>query len=868
MTIPAFDAILERLSATAVSQPEPEALAELWSHGEDGWLREDPRFRPTPWGRWIPSDRYLVNDLLVRELREGASELVLSEQLGVLSKVVGRATAFCPADPRLRLHGDRVCLAPSELTAEPLLEEVGPLLQFVTHLPVVTLQAAAASEPAGEWGPQAQPQHVEPMGWLRVGRLGQPLNRRMFVARIKGHSMNGAAPRIEDGDWVVFEFSFYEGVAYDPGSTHPTVLVRGDFSDPETGTYAVKRWDREAPMIRLLSTNIDQERFPPIEVQLDAADHLRVVATFAKVLNLEDFARRPKPVRPPGRRVVHGRAGLAEQEARLGRRIDAFFEGRPATDLAEPAASVEDGWRARVVCEALEAGGPHLEVGPLPGLPPFVKKLRAIGADDRDEILLAASARARAGRLAVRPGAGPWRWEAVGFEDEEDLGLERLAVESLPGGSVTVFRVDASGTGQRQSGAVLALGQIYRLLLPKDLGDHEMGQPLSDGWRQWTVDLTTAPSAAVRTGLQGLGLNVGEAWPCLEWALHPPATWRATPRGEPFPVYEIGDEIVVQALGLPGDDDEAAVLFLRGSSGVERLALPRGSAAMVSLGRLAPGRWAAALLHPRTEVRSTTLLFEVAERGIVHVDAGWSVSVDSPQNSPDFASLAVQAPPGWPVALSWQVLGSIPVATAHADGEGEADLSKALPVLSERARRARVGDVLIDLGELGWEVLRHDHRPTVEQVHEGLAALWSRREALVRGRRGAWLTLVPHWFTPVCELFGYAMEALPEGALPDAEPGLAAWRLVIDEREGTEIRRAATRVLVLTTDVDAALEDALAWIDQACAVVEVREAIVADGARWTTHRKGNRLRHTVWDLGEALAGSTFEELLAALAEGL
>jgi hypothetical protein len=868
MTVPAFDAILERLSATAVSQPEPETLAELWSHGEDGWLREDPRFRPTPWGRWIPSDRYLVNDLLVRELREGTSELSLAEQLDTLSKVVGRPTAVCPADPRLRLEGDRVRLAPSELTSEPLLEEVGPLLQYVTHLPVVTLQAAAASEPAGEWGPKAEPQHVEPMGWLRVERLGKPLNRRMFVARVKGRSMDGGARPIEDGDWVVFEFAFHEGVAYDAGSDQPVVLVRGAFSDPETGSYAVKRWDRHAPEIRLVSSNPDKERFPDIVVSLDAADDLRVVAAFTKVLGPADFARRPRPQRKPGRRVVDGRAGLDEQGARLERRIDAFFEGRPSSD-DEPEATGADGWQARLVCLGPEEGGLHLEIGPLDGLPPFVKKLRVVDTDGRDGFLLAGNARQRATSLAMAPGGGPWRWEAVGFEDEQDLGLERLAAEALPTDSVTVFRVDAGGVGRRQVGGVLALGQVYRLLLSPGTGDQAVGQVLAEGWRLWTVDLGAPPSADTRASLQALGLGVGEAWPRLEWALIPPAAWRTTPRGEAYPVFEAGHDVAVQVTGLPDQEDEAPRLFLRGPSGVAHLALPHGAEALVALGDLAEGRWACALVHPRTEVRTTTLLFEVANSAVRTVDASWSVDVERTQDgAPDLATLTVAAPPGWPVTLAWRVLGAVPLATAHADADGGVDLTRTLETVGDRARRARVGDLVVDLAELGHEVLPHDRRASVEQVRVGLAALWAQRESLVRSRRGAWLTLVPYWFTPVCELLGYALDELVAAASTDAEDGLAAWRLVVDERDGGAIRRSTARVLVLTADLDATLSGGVDAVDHACAVAQVREAIVSDGVLWTTHRRGNRLRLPTWDIGVALAGDGFEALLAALAEGL
>jgi hypothetical protein len=396
---------------------EAEALAELWAHGEDAWLREDDRFRPSPWGRWIGSDRYLINDLLVRALRQdGVSELLLSEQLQSLADVVGRP-AFCPGDPRLRVDEDRVRLAARELGREPLLEDVGPLLQFRTHLPVLSLKAAAASEPAGEWGPLAEPQEVRPLGWLRVEAPGRQLNRRMFVAQVQGRSMDDGRSGLVDGAWAIFEFSFHAGQFYDPGSGHPVVLVRGEFSDPETGSYAVKRWDRADAEVRLVSANRDKARYPDIIVPADAADHLRIVATFTFALGPSDFARRPRPERRPGLRLVEGAEGLAEAGRRLARRLASFFEGAPVEEgdeVEEPPAGTT-GWRTRLVCLDRASGGPQLEIGALEGLPPFVKKLRAMGSS-WDGVLLAANARLRPDRLDVAPGTGPWRWEAVGFE--------------------------------------------------------------------------------------------------------------------------------------------------------------------------------------------------------------------------------------------------------------------------------------------------------------------------------------------------------------------------------------------------------------------------------------------------------------------
>ena len=130
-----YDAVYERLSAQATSFTEREALGELWALGEDGWLREDDRFRRTPWGRWIPSDRYLINELAVQRLREdGVSELSLAEEVAAVGGMSKRTAAVCSGDPRLRIEGDRVRLGASELSGEPLLEDAGPIGQCATHL--------------------------------------------------------------------------------------------------------------------------------------------------------------------------------------------------------------------------------------------------------------------------------------------------------------------------------------------------------------------------------------------------------------------------------------------------------------------------------------------------------------------------------------------------------------------------------------------------------------------------------------------------------------------------------------------------------------------------------------------------------------
>lgn len=872
-----FDALVERVRGARLSFEEEELLRDShWCLGQDARLREDVRFRQTPWGRWMPATAYLANEALFTQLhREPQTRPELEQALADLDSVVKRQCVFCKGDPRFVLEGGAVRLAARELTNQPLLErEVGDLEKYVTHLPVHSLKAAAASLPAGEWGKSAQEQVIETIGWVRVS-VGRKLNRRMFVAQIEGKSMDDGRSGLVDGGYAVFELW--------PSGTKQllSVLVRGAFSDPETGSYAVKKYvaderDEEGRhhRVTLVSLNPDKERYPDIELQPEDDDDTTVVAKVVQALSLDDYQRRPKAKRRFGRRNLTGREALDEQAARLGRRVSAFFD---TTTLLDDDDGEDDlgqttstGWRTRVVCLDAGSGGLHLELGPLDGLPPFVKRLRVVGERSWDGFVLAANARTRPTRLPARPASGPWRWEAVGFEGEHDLGLEKLAVEAIETDGPVVFRVDAEGVGQQTTTAVLAIGQAYRLLLPPNVGDSSLGVEIDagpgGGWRLWAIDLSVPLSPVTLHLLASLGLQVGEAWPRLEWALAPAALWRINVRGQSYPVFTVGTEVFVNVSGMVVDDDDPLVLFLHGATVTEQI--PMSTTGLVSLGTPPEGRWACALLHSRTSIQPSTLVFEVAENAVEHIPATWTAS--APQG---LASLEVTAPPGWPVALRWRVLHEEPLATVYAADDGSVALEGISSLTEARARRTRIADLVLDFGELGRRHIAHDGRASVKQVRDALTTLWQQRSGLVQSRAGAWLQLMPAWFEPVTALLGYGIEPLAEGAVLTTEAesllGLAAWQLTVDERMVGSITRAPSRVLVLTTDLDAAQRDCREWIDNACSAARVRAAILTDGVRWTTHRKGDRqVSRREWHLDHAIGLGVVDDMLNDLAEGL
>ena len=97
--VAAYDPIAMALAATPRAVVEADVLAEQWALGEDASLRDDPRFRRTPAGRWVLAMHYLANDWLVTALRDqGTAELSLKAELITAAKVLGAQVAWCEAD--------------------------------------------------------------------------------------------------------------------------------------------------------------------------------------------------------------------------------------------------------------------------------------------------------------------------------------------------------------------------------------------------------------------------------------------------------------------------------------------------------------------------------------------------------------------------------------------------------------------------------------------------------------------------------------------------------------------------------------------------------------------------------------------------
>ena len=151
-------------------------------------------------------------------------------------------------------------------------DEVGPSERFKTHLPVMSMKAAAGGFSEG--------QDIEPEGWVHVdGRLASD----MFVAQVVGKSME---PTISDGAYCVFQ-------RIGGGSRHGKIVLaqHRHVDDPETGgSYTVKEYTSDYQVgedgtrrgtVTLRPRN---PAFEPIVITVADEGDVSVIAAFVKVL--------------------------------------------------------------------------------------------------------------------------------------------------------------------------------------------------------------------------------------------------------------------------------------------------------------------------------------------------------------------------------------------------------------------------------------------------------------------------------------------------------------------------------------------------------------------------------------------------------
>jgi SOS-response transcriptional repressor LexA len=183
----------------------------------------------------------------------------------------------------LYLRQEKLPLFPSSSAAAPKREAIAIQSDVPAHskyrdsLPVHDLAAAA-----GGFSPTQAP---EVIGWARV-QIHRDLDSRMFVARVRGRSMEPAVP---DGAWAVFRLYAGHSVPSPLALDGKRVVVelRGR-ADPDTGgAYTLKRWRVTARTpegaVAELTLMPDNPDFEPIRLRPDDGD-VRVIAELIEVV--------------------------------------------------------------------------------------------------------------------------------------------------------------------------------------------------------------------------------------------------------------------------------------------------------------------------------------------------------------------------------------------------------------------------------------------------------------------------------------------------------------------------------------------------------------------------------------------------------
>jgi hypothetical protein len=407
--------------------------------------------------------------------------------------------------------------------------------------------------------------------------------------------------------------------------------VRGAFHDPETGSYALKRYqgDRRGKEghhreIRLLSLHPDKARYPDILLKPEGEHDIAVIAELIEILEEEQFARIP---RRKGQRDLVSVEGKQRAEQRLSLHHSAFFGGQPQEskegEESEEEAAFGD---ASYLCMDEESGGLYVEIAAQPSLLPLVELISFCTEGGQERTLLANNLRHHKQRFKVLPSWGGSGCRVRSLTDGSDLGLwppailERLeaplqkcTLAGLSTSEVTIFRVDALGIGRIILGKRLSFGQRYRLLLPLEKAKatrKEMGVHLfSDGWGLWELTPEELTSKEIEL-LQQWGLTLNEKGAHLRWACPPPQAYRSNPKGERYPCFSTSTTPCIQIEGLAEEEDE---LFLLLSSGgeTELLSLPPEENWIVEMAGLREGRYLVQLSHAETRFSPQYLAFSI-----------------------------------------------------------------------------------------------------------------------------------------------------------------------------------------------------------------------------------------------------------------
>ncbi|NDD62634.1 MAG: hypothetical protein EBZ36_01430, partial [Acidobacteria bacterium] len=782
MTNPAFDWLVERLSRERLSVEESEILAEMGTGADEISLRDDSRFRRTPYARWILTDLYLANETLFDYLNNSPVPIAnLAHWLAGFERQFGLRSVFCQGDPRFVLTGSVLRLAKGELSDEPLIETlVGEGSQYVTHLPLLRLWDAVygydQTNPGNDILILDDSSAAQTLGWIRV-YLPTPLDRRMFIARIEDDSTLSKSGGVGRCDYAVFSWQWRE--SDDEG----VVLVRGLNGLTGRGFYCLRRVRRDGAQIILEPLNQDQARYP-LMVLREADDHLlEVVAELRYALKPSMYNCAPVGVKEKDDcRAEH------RQVRRLATGVDKFFGRSGVAQNAKPAEM-----RAKVICGEPGPGCLQIEIGPFPSFPSFIHHLLLSGDGWEKEVELE-RIRKRPVRVTVPPWVSRLSWRVARSADEVPIDLDSLGLDGLPTDQVTIFRLDNDEVGRLVKESRLALTESYRILIPPGrlamLDVPPPVVPIGSGWSVWSLDgMATANRPLLVEQLSELDLELHQEALPLDFVIVPPAEWCRMGGTGAYPRFLTSTGTVV-SLGHPrASVDCQSSLLLLTPAGHQFRSIPAGSPPLLRLTDLKPGQYGLQLFDQDGVREPSERYFEVVEEAPdypgatcrfalggdwVDLEAGkerresWTDLrlLDSPGGGKSPLMLRIEAPAGWPLTVSWRSASMEPLYRAHADQNGGYDIEAILAATHQRRHQLPVGELILDLRELGRVAIPHRRQMDLRTIHSALTELVIARGTMVQHARGEYLTTIPLWFEPVLRLLGYSTAECPRVDMP------------------------------------------------------------------------------------------------------
>ncbi len=884
--VTAFDTVVKKLAAVNTSFTEEEILkTDFWDRGEEARLREDFRFRKTPGGRWIISEHLLANDEL-RKLftQKHRSSLPFESAIAELGPSGDRNWVFCKADNRFVLEGEHLRLSEQELSNSILSEDAQDSERYVSHLPIINLKAVAASEPEGEWGATAQEDMGNILGWVRVDIPGIALNDRMFIARIKGHSMDDGRRGIVDGSYSLFEL-------WPVGSRQgKIILVRGSFHDPETGNYAVKKYmadqrDEEGRhgSVTLVSLNLDKEKYPDIELDPEDDQAVVVIARHIESLSGQQYGREPKPVKTK----QSGKRNLTPEyvKNRLQKRVKQIFGSHETISGRKSKENIE----SCLVCLDFESGGLHFETIPLRWLPNFVKKIIVQTGGKDHTVILGSNLKNLTWRQMVLPSRDGYTFVAPGFEEDVGDDLAALAIEGLSYEAGTVFKVDAAGIGRLQKSKKLSPGQEYRLLIPPVL---RIDSPIIgdcsnfiNGWQLWDFILPVEIDQNSKKQISDLQLELGKIVPQLFWTAIPPVDYNRTIRGETLPCFHIQQPPIIMVKGtanLPGE----LTLYVLAGNHFQSFKLPRGEKWFIQLEDLPVGPVLVQLLHKKTNVVPATLPLFMVDKKSEYVSAKITMNIDGKRcvtgknglskikkelAAVNDDNLMITGPPLWPVRSFWK--GNI-VSNIKQICLTEAGGLDCEPIFNctKKARGSFLpGDWIFDFAELGQVQLQHGGNPDPDDLQRQFASLIEEKGNSLPNLVGQYQLLKQIWLEPLFRLMGLEYQELSQKVLKTAPAGTTALLLIRIVRQSDDsIIKEKHSMCVLVPDQDGITQKGKGstweYADFLCEEHEVTSAIISDGFLWMRHRLHSKMRGKIFPLIDIIKQENeddFEPFLSA-----